>query len=67
LLNPCWENLIEAMETPKAIKSLMPNHFSRKEGKFKKVREWFPLLEANFETHAITLDNEKMQMVQSLF
>ncbi len=38
----------EATEVPKAIKT-MPEPFLRKEGKFKRVREWFPLLEAYFE------------------
>jgi hypothetical protein len=40
----------KTMETPKAIKTLMLDPFLRKEGKFKKVKEWFPLLETYFKT-----------------
>jgi hypothetical protein len=39
---PCWE----AMETPKAMKTITSNPFWGKDGKFKRVKEWFPLLEA---------------------
>jgi hypothetical protein len=56
----------EALETPKAIETFMLNPFSKKESKFKKVREWFPLLKAYFKTQAITLNNEKVRVAQSL-
>jgi hypothetical protein len=50
---------LEAMDTPKAIKTFMLDPFLGKESKLKKVREWFPLLETYFKTQTITLDNEK--------
>jgi hypothetical protein len=48
------------MEKPKAIKTIMLDPFSQRESKFKKVMEWFPLLEAYFNTEAITLNSKKM-------
>jgi hypothetical protein len=48
------------MEAPKARKTFMSKHFSRKKSKLKRVKEWFALLEAYFKAHAITLDNEKV-------
>jgi len=50
----------KATKVPEAIKTLMPESFSRKESKFKRVREWFPLLEVYFEAQAIALDSEKV-------
>jgi hypothetical protein len=44
----------------------MSKPFLGKENKFKKVRRWFPLLEAYFEAKAITLDSEKVRVAQSL-
>jgi hypothetical protein len=52
----------EAMEAPKAIKTFMLEFFSRKEGKFKRVREWFLLLEVYFEAQVITLDSENVRV-----
>ncbi len=56
LEKPHWK----AMEAPKARKTFMSKHFSRKKSKLKRVKEWFALLEAYFKAHAITLDNEKV-------
>jgi len=39
----------EATKVPKAIKTFMQEPFSGKESKFKRMKEWFPLLEAYFE------------------
>jgi hypothetical protein len=50
LKNSCWE----AMETPKVVKTIILDPFSGREGKFKRVMEFFPLLEAYFQTQAIT-------------
>jgi hypothetical protein len=40
----------------------MSELFSRKESKFKRMKEWFLLLEVYFEAQAITLDSEKVRV-----
>jgi hypothetical protein len=50
----------KAMKVPKAIKTLLPKPFSGKESKFKRMKEWFPLLEVYFEAQVIALDSEKI-------
>lgn len=52
----------ETTKAPKAIKTLLSEPFSGKEGKFKRVREWFLLLEVYFKAQAITLDSEKVRV-----
>jgi hypothetical protein len=59
---PHWE----AMETPKAMKTIKSNPFWGKDGKFKRIKEWFPLLEA-YSKHKLSPYIEKMRVVQSLF
>jgi hypothetical protein len=47
---------------PKAIKTFTSEFFLGKEGKFKRMREWFLLLEVYFEVQTITLDCEKIRV-----
>jgi hypothetical protein len=58
LEKPCRETT----KAPKAIKNFMSEPFLGKEGKFKRVREWFLLLEVYFEVQTITLDCEKVRV-----
>ncbi len=53
---PHWE----ATKAPKAIKAFMSKPFLGKERKFKRMREWLPLLKVYFEAQAIALDGEKV-------